>query len=71
MELPAADPNATLPPRTAIRVDDLDYRYLVLIFVGIGLLPLLFSASYLSWPPFFGLVGLCLQRRPTASRRTA
>lgn len=57
--------------RALIRVDDLDYRYLVLIFVGIGLLPLLFSASYLSWPPFFGLVGLCLQRRPTASRRTA
>lgn len=35
---------------------------LVLFFVGIGLLPLLFSASYLSWPPFFGLVGLCLPR---------
>jgi O-antigen ligase len=39
---------------------DLDRRALVLVFVGLGLLPLLFSASYLSWPPFFGLVGLCL-----------
>jgi O-antigen ligase len=39
---------------------DLDRRALILVFVGLGLMPLLFSASYLSWPPFFGLVGLCL-----------
>ncbi len=45
---------------------DLDRRALVLIFVGLGLMPLLFSASYLSWPPFFGLVGLCLSHNVAA-----
>lgn len=49
--------------RVLIGSDDQDHRELVLVFVGLGLFPLLFSASYLSWPPFFGLVGLCLQRR--------
>lgn len=57
--------------RVFVGSDDLEYRYLVLIFVGLGLFPLLFSASYLSWPPFFGLVGLCLQRRHRSPRRTS
>ena len=34
---------------------EFDRRALILVFVGLGLMPLLFSASYLSWPPFFGL----------------
>jgi len=54
---------------------DLDRRALVLVFVGLGLMPLLFSASYLSWPPFFGLVGLCLSNdvaaQPAARGRAA
>ena len=46
--------------RAVVTSKDLDRRALVLVFVGLGLLPLLFSASYLSWPTFFGLLGLCL-----------
>lgn len=48
--------------RAVLTSGDPDRRALTLVFVGLGLLPLLFSASYLSWPAFFGLLGVCLTR---------
>lgn len=50
--------------RALVKSADFDRSSVVLIFVGFGLLPLLFSSSYLSWPPFFALVGLCLSFQP-------
>ncbi|GAA1131378.1 hypothetical protein GCM10009670_25920 [Citricoccus alkalitolerans] len=46
--------------RAVVATDDMDRSLTALIFVGMGLVPLLFSASYLSWPQFFALIGVCL-----------
>lgn len=39
----------------------------VLIFVAIGLVPLFVSGSYLDWPSFFALIGICLSAKSAHS----
>lgn len=51
---------------------DRDLQRTVLIFVAIGLVPLLISGSYLIQPAFFALMGFCLAaRRRTEARPQA
>ncbi len=52
--------------RAVRRTDDTSTQRIVLIFVGIGLWPLLVSGSYLTSPLFFTLLGFCF----AAARQT-
>ena len=54
---------AILVVRAALNVIETPMSSVVLIFVGIGLAPLMVSGSYLTSPLFFALLGLCLTAR--------
>lgn len=54
--------------RSVLDTADVDRAQLILVFVGIGLFPLFVSGSYLTWPPFFALLGFCLSPRSVSSR---
>ena len=60
--------------RSVLRDGDWPTQRVILIYVGIGLWPLLVSGSYLTSPQFFALVGFCLASRrrviPAERQRT-